>query len=304
MPNFLRRFSIYGDFWWRYVMFGARWCPRWLEPILVLGFTAVFFVVLGGARSSVASNLRVLLGCGWLSSQLRVFVVFWNYAWTLADEMHVKLGEDVISWEVQGISRLEELENEATGAIIMTAHMGNYDVAAPVFAPRFKQKIHMVRTPEREKESQDFQHGLRMKAGGFAIHYNEPGGMLGVELAKCLAEGDVVAIQGDRVLFDVSPVRLAYDQKASWQLPKGPFTLAMVTDAALYPIFVIRTGYRLYRIEAYTPIRLNRDREARKIALQEAAEQWSALLREVVTRNWSNWFVFEAVFTRSPDSKS
>ena len=218
--------------------------------------------------------------------------------------MHVKLGEDVISWEVQGISRLEELENEATGAIIMTAHMGNYDVAAPVFAPRFKQKIHMVRTPEREKESQDFQHGLRMKAGGFAIHYNEPGGMLGVELAKCLAEGDVVAIQGDRVLFDVSPVRLAYDQKASWQLPKGPFTLAMVTDAALYPIFVIRTGYRLYRIEAYTPIRLNRDREARKIALQEAAEQWSALLREVVTRNWSNWFVFEAVFTRSPDSKS
>jgi lauroyl/myristoyl acyltransferase len=294
--SIFRRFNIHGDFWWRYVMFGARWCPWWLEPLMVFSFTVFFFLVLNTARNCVAANLRVLLGCGWLSSQLRVFVVFWNYAWTLADEMHVKLGEDVISWEVDGMSHLQELESAQRGAILMTAHMGNYDVAAPVFAPRFKQKVHMVRTPERQKENQEFQHNLRAKSGAFTVHYNEPGSMLGVELAKCLGEGDVVAIQGDRILFDVSPITVQFDEHRTWQLPRGPFMLALVAGARIHPMFIMRTGYRQYRIQAREPIELDRSREARATAQQIAAQQWSNVLKKVIVQHWSNWFVFERVF--------
>ena len=231
-------------------------------------------------------------------------MVFWNYAWTLADEMHVKLGEDVISWEVHGVSHLEAVENSAKGAILMTAHMGNYDVAAPFFAPRFKQKIHMVRTPERQKESQDYQHSLRVKSGGFMVHYNEPGSMLGVELAKCLGDGDVVAIQGDRILFDVSSIPLRFDEHSEWQLPRGPFMLAAVTGAAIHPMFIVRSGYRKYRIESFPPIEIDRRREARATAQQDVARRWSEVLKGVVVRHWNNWFVFEGVFSPVREEES
>ena len=194
------------------------------------------------------------------------------------------------------MSHLQALENATHGAILMTAHMGNYDVAAPVFAPRFRQKIHMVRTPERQKESQEFQHKLRVKSGAFEVHYNEPGSMLGVELAKCLGEGDIVAIQGDRILFDVSPVVVQFDERQTWQLPRGPFMLALVAGATIHPMFIVRTGYRIYRIEAYPPILMDRSREARSAAQQLAAQQWSDVLKKTIVRHWSNWFVFERVF--------
>lgn len=296
LPDYFRRFNIHGDFWWRYVMFGARWCPRFLESVMLSAFTVIFFIVLREARNGVAANLRVLLGCGRLSSQLRVFVVFWNYAWTLSDEMHVKLGEDVISWEVHGVEHLEALERSEVGTILMTAHMGSYDVAAPVFAPRFRQKIHMVRTPERQKESQDYQHRLRVRAGSFTVHYNEPGSMLGVELAKCLGDGDVVAIQGDRILFDVSSITLRFDAAWEWRLPRGPFMLAAVSGAAIHPMFIIRSGYRKYLVEAFPPIMIDRRREARATAQQDVAQLWSDVLKDVVVRHWTNWFVFESVF--------
>jgi len=116
--------------------------------------------------------------------------------------------------------------------------------------------FHMVRSPERQTESHAYQdsHRTREQSQAFVIHYNEPGNILGVELAKCLQDGAIVAIQDDRVLFDVSPAWIPYDEKWEWRLPRGPFVLAMVGKARIYPVFIIRMGYRHYRIEAYEPL--------------------------------------------------
>ncbi len=295
----LSRFNIYGDFWLRALRQGARSCPWYLEPVFIGGCTVLFFVVLKKTRNAVASNLRIIHpGASRWMSQLRVLRVFWNFAWTLADLMHVRLGEEVISWEIVGKEYLEALENSTAGSILLTAHMGNYDVAAPIFAPCFKQKIHMVRTPERQRESQEFHQQKRQEeqSSTFVIHYNEPGNMLGVELARCLGEGDVVAIQGDRILFDVSPMTVNFREGITWNLPRGPFMLGMVAKAAIYPVFIIRMGYRRYRIEAFPAIEMSQHREGREAAQKEAAQRWSEVLASMVVKHWRQWFVFEPVF--------
>src|SRR5688572_17424166 len=166
----------------------------------------MFWLVLGKARNAVARNLGVLLpGSSPLMNQFRVLRVFWNFAWTMVDVGHVRHGEECIRWEVCGAEHLDELEKRETGAILLTAHMGNYDVAAPLFAQKIHQRIHLVRTPERERESQEFEKDKRDKQASenFVIHYNEPGNMLGVTLAQAIAAGGIVAIQGDCILFEV-----------------------------------------------------------------------------------------------------
>ena len=116
MNPYLRRFSIYGDFWLRYLHWGARHCPWFLEPVFVFGFTVMFWLVLGRTRRAVAGSLGVILpGSSPLMNQLRVFRVFWNFAWTMVDVAHVRHGEDCIRWEVGGMEHLDELEKREPG---------------------------------------------------------------------------------------------------------------------------------------------------------------------------------------------
>jgi lauroyl/myristoyl acyltransferase len=305
LKNLLRRFSAHGDFWLRYLHWGTRHCPWFLEAMYIFGFTVMFWVFLGRQRRAVTANLAVLLpGSSPVVNLFRAFRVFWNFAWSLVDQAHARHGNKCIRWEIMGDAHLAILERETKGAVLLTAHMGNYDVAAPLFAERIQRPIHMVRAPERELKSQEFQAAQREKErkAGFVVHYNEPGNMLGMELARAIQEGGVVAIQGDRILFDVSPMELTYREDITWQIPRGPFLLALVTKALIHPVFIVRMGYRRYRVVAAAPLEVplqaDRDKEA---AQRAAAEKWNVILRSVMERHWRQWFVFEPVFQKKVD---
>lgn len=262
-------------------------------------FTGLFWMVCGKARNAVATNLRTLIprSWGWVN-QLRAYRVFWNFAWTMTDLSHVRRGEDVIVWEIVGKECLEVLEEKTGGAVLLTAHMGNYDVAAPMFAHYFRRTVHMVRAPERDQKSQNFQseHRLKSRQGQFVVHYNEPGNMLGIELAGAIAEGGVVAIQGDRILFDVSPMKVGFKEGVEWQVPQGPFLLALVSKVEIHPVFIIRMGYRRYRVMAKEAIGVKVVGRDKQGAMRVAAQAWSETIRPVMEKHWMQWFVFEPVF--------
>lgn len=262
-------------------------------------FTFLFWLLCGKARNAVAANLGVILeGSHPLMNQLRAFRVFWNFAWTMTDVMHVQQGADIITWEVAGKQNLNEMEQQREGAVLMTAHMGSYDVAAPVFAHHFSRPVHMVRAPERDQASQEFRVNQQSAntSGQFVIHFNTPGGMLGVELARAISEGGVVAIQGDRILFDVSSVNTAFKQGVSWNVPRGPFTLALVSRAKIYPVFIIRQGYRRYKVLAGNVFSMTVTGRDKEKAVQDAAANWTSIIRPVIEKHWYQWFVFEPVF--------
>ena len=175
-----------------------------------------------------------------------------------------------------------------------------YDVAAPLFARRLKRRIHTVRTPDRDPETQEYMKRRREAdtSEWMTIHYNEPGGMLAVELTKLLQEGEFVAIQGDRILFDVSAQEAEFRDGIQWQLPRGPFMLSLVARVPIVPVFIIRLGWRRYRVAAGAPFEWKGDLRDRTGAQDAAVKWWSQCLREAVEQHWYQWFVFERVFHR------
>jgi len=80
----------------------------------------------------------------------------------------------------------------------------------------------------------------------------------------------------------------------SARFPAGPFALAMAARAPIYPVFIVRTGRRRYRVIAYPPIEVvpSRDREA---AFAQALDAWRAVLEEVIRKWWFSWFTFEEI---------
>lgn len=302
MISHLRRLNVYGDFWLRYLYLGVRISPWFLEPALVWGYAVFFFVFCGSARRAVAANLGVIRPSdGPLRRLAGALRVIHHFAGTLADVAYQRIGRDVIDWEVAGCEHLDELKTLGTGAVVLTAHMGNYDLAAPMLARWFDRKIHIVRAPERDSESQRYMEQQRDAAHAehFVVHYNEPGNMLAVELTKLLQAGEIVAIQGDRILFDVSAQEVPYRDDVLWRLPRGPLTIAAVASVPMVPIFIIRLGFRRYRVEIGEGVFFQHE-AGKKSALQDAmAKWWSACLRGVVERHPLQWFVFEPMFTRA-----
>lgn len=298
------RLGVFGDLPTRFLGHSLRLVPWFIEPVLVVGWTSLFFLIAGAQRRAVIANLRAMHpGWGPLRGTLGAWRVFLNFAATFADAMRFETGTGNVDWAIDGLDAMDELNARPDGCVVLTAHMGNYDLAAPLFASRFTRTLHTVRAPEREPETQLIrEQEIRRREErypGFRTHYNTDGSLLGVELARFLAQGDIVAIQGDRVMFDVSPMQVEVEPGLHMRLPKGPLFLARATGSPCYPIFITRDGWRRYRVTVMPELGLPPRRRGDDA---EVSRLWAQAVYRIARRHWNQWFVFEPLLTRSGDS--
>jgi len=295
-----RRLGLFGDLPTLLLNRCLRIVPWFLEPVLIGGWTFLFFLTARNQRKAVAFNLRAMHP-DWhaIRATFGAWQVFWNFALTFVDALRCQTETGALDWVIDGIESFEDLADREEGCIILTAHMGNYDIAAPMFSSRFRQTLYAVRAPEREPDTQKARESeLRKKEAGhpkYRTLYNTDNSHLGVELARLLREGNLVAVQGDRVVFDVSPMDIEVEPGLVFRLPKGPLYLARVTQSPCFPLFIIRDGWRRYRIIVLPELKLPERKRGNDI---EAAGIWAASLMKVIRLHWNQWYVFEPVFQR------
>lgn len=293
--------GVFGDVPTRLLMRALKVTPWFLEPLLVPPWTLVFFAIAAKQRQAVAGNLRALFPT-W--SRVRAvagaYRVFLNFAFTYVDAMRCETGTGDVDWVIDGLEHFEDLQSRQEGCLILTAHMGNYDMAAPLFSSMFGRTIHAVRAPEREPEMQAIREAeiaeKERKNPYFKTCFNNGGEMLGVELARFLQQGDIVAVQGDRVIFEVSPMEAEVEPGLMMRLPKGPLYLARITGAPAFPLFILRDGWRRYRVKVQPPVEL--PARVRGRGEDPGTPVWAGTILEVVKAHWSQWFVFEPVLRR------
>lgn len=301
------RLGVFGDLPTRAMVGGLKVSPWFLEPFLLWFWSLLIFVLAKAQRRAVCGNLSGLFpGSEWLANQWRALRVFRTFAVTYLDAARCEELGDEVDWVVDGLEHIDDLKSREEGCLILTAHMGNYDLAAPLFSGEFNRTVHAVRAPERDPRMQEIREreleAWQRRHPGFKVHYNTPGGMLAVELAKILAAGDIVAVQADRVVFDVSQVELEIEER-TMVLPRGPLVLAQATGAPCFPLFVLRDGWRRYRILAKPELKLPKRQRGKDDG--EALAIWSEALLEVVREYWWQWLVFEPVFrSRAKESDS
>ncbi len=292
------RMGLHAAFWTRLMLFMMRWLPAFVITALVYPVTAVTYLLAVPQREAVRGNLNALMpGRG--SSAFAGFQVFLQFALTYLDRLwHLHFQREV-SWEIIGKEDFEALQKTTGGALVFTVHSGNYDIGAGLFARKFGRPIHTVRIPEataslqklREEELREEER----RHPHLHVHYNEPGGHLGMELCRKLLAGEVVCVQGDRVMGDVAPTHASIDG-VTYLIPRGPLVLAEVTGVPCYPVFLSRRGRLAYRIEIGKPFHPG----GRKPKAVEVSAAWVPVMHDFLSRHWDQWFVFEPLVTRDP----
>lgn len=291
------RLGLHDARWTRLVLGLLRWMPMWLATALTYPVTLVIYVLAVPQREALRQNLSVLVPGGAGSSCMAGYRVLLNFALTYLDRLwHLHFHKEV-EWDIDGKATFDELRAYPGGALVFTVHSGNYDIGASLFASKFGRVIHTVRMPEmtaglqklREKELREQEK----KEPFLRIHYNTPGSHLGMELIRLINAGEVVCVQGDRVMGDVAPTHETIDGMC-YEIPRGPLVLAEVTGAPCYPVFLKRLGRLRYGIEIGDPFHPGGSRP--KSA--QLAPKWVAVMHGFLRRHWDQWFVFEPLVTK------
>ncbi len=288
-----QRFVVHGVFWRQLLRFAVLSVPIWIEPA-IMAFWPLFFLLWGPGRRGVMRNLSAILpGSSALMNFFRVYRVFWNYAWSIADNVRFKEVRVSPDWEFVGLEHFEQLQASAGGAIILTAHMGNYDLGAHLFAERSHRPIVMVRAPETDPRTRAFeeaQHG-RLHADGLKVDFSTRASELALDLLEALQRGEIIAVQGDRVTPGISALPATLFGRETY-VPAGPFALAMAARVPIYPLFIVRRGRRRYRLVTSPPFHVVRGAD-RSASFQQAVALWTRELETVIKSAWYQWFAFE-----------
>jgi KDO2-lipid IV(A) lauroyltransferase len=172
--------------------------------------------------------------------------------------------------------------------------MGSYDLGAALFAELTTRRIVMVRTPETDPETRQFEARIHQEKDveGLRVGFNTTASDLAFDLLSALQSGEIVAIQGDRVTPGITAVETTLFGKRT-RIPAGPFALAMATQAPIFPLFVMRTGRRRYCLLTRKPIRLVRTSRDRDEDIRRGVDEWVQALETAIRRGWQQWFAFE-----------
>jgi lauroyl/myristoyl acyltransferase len=294
----LGRFAVKGVFWRKYLDWAVVNLPFFFYPVNIFFFTVFFFFFAAPARRAIVANLAVVLpGSSRAMNYFRAFRTLYNFAWTIAEAAIYRQLHAKFSYEVIGAEWLEEL-GAGPGAIVLTAHMGSYDLGAALFAKKFHREIRVVRAPEPHRETAEHLSASLQKAGesGVKVDYNTAGALLSFDLLKALRDGEIVSIQGDRVEGGVGQIDVRLFG-ASAKIPNGPLVLGLVAEAPIYPLFIARTGCRSYQVVVREPIRLHPS-GSRETDIATGAAQWCLILEEMIASRWEQWFAFTRLFAK------
>jgi len=288
-----RRYQVRGVFWREFQDWAVLNLPFFIEPFQMAAWTLIFFLVARRERRAVIQNLRMIHpGTSWIAAWFRAYRVFWNFSWTTTDTARFKLTRQTMDWDFDGLEYFHQLMATRTGAIILTAHMGNYDLGAFLFSQKGGRTITVIRAPESDPDTQQYVERKSDATDGFRVGYSQSDSMLGIDLIHAIQNREIVAIQGDRLVPGISSIESSLFTHRTL-LPSGPFALAMATGAAIFPLFVVRLGRRRYRLVHRPPFYCKRTGPDRARDFREATSQWTSVLEEIVGAYSYQWYVFE-----------
>ena len=214
----------------------------------------------------------------------------------------------------EGLERIEEVLRRGKGAIIMTAHLGNWELGGIVFSLKgFPMTV--IAWPHRSRRVTDFFTRRRSSKGLKVVQVGDAKR----ETLRALRRNECVAVLGDRN-FTRRGICIPFFGRPV-QFPIGAFQLSARTGAPIIPIFNIRSGDGKYRFIVESPIFFEKHRRSARLpsqppqrrdsqpprqgedwyqkGLKENLLKWATLLEKYIRRYPDQWYLFEPVFETS-----
>lgn len=240
-------------------------------------------------RIAVKENLKTIMGKSAQDGQLKQAAryVFRNFAKYLVDFFRFSKMSPVYIKKfikLEGLSNVEDALKHGKGVIMLSAHLGNWELGAFVLG-NLGYPINAVVLTHRHTKINDFFNNQRAIGKLKSIEF-------GASLRCCykaLKNNELLALLGDRD-FSNSGLPVKFCGKTV-VMPKGPAVLSCRTGAVIVPTFITRNSDDTFTFTFEKPILPDAagDRDG---AVESIMERYIPILESYVTKYPGQWYVF------------
>lgn len=237
---------------WKYYAFKIAgstlsYLPKKAGYLIACFIADTVYMLSSTLRAAIADNMRHVLGSKADDATLRQHVraVLRNAAKNYFDLIkipHMKLNDIESCITVRGWHNLEGALKKGRGVILVTAHLGSFDIAAQIFAVRLIKTTVLVESLE-PPSLLSYITALRESHG--VAFVPAQAGVLEV-LIQSLRRGEVVLLACDRDIAKNGLESNFFGEETL--LPSVAVRIAMRTGAAVVPVFNLRRGDGRYDV--------------------------------------------------------
>ncbi len=222
----------------------------------VLVFVAFYyFIFLKESNKQIFYYFHERLKYPYLKAKLMVFKSYFTFGQTIIDKTAISAGlRKKFTYDFDGIEVLNNLLAEKKGGVLISAHIGNFEIAEHFFGEiDFDCQISLVTTDREHSEIKQYLESVTNKSSiKFIIIQDDLSHIF--EINNALANNELVCFTGDRYFPGTKVMKESLlDKEASF--PAGPFLIASRLNVPVIFVYVMKEAnlhYHLYARKAET----------------------------------------------------
>lgn len=265
---------------------------RWLDVRLIYVFTSIFIIPvclllnLNHSRTTAYRYFRQRLGYGCLRASWYTYVNHCLFAQVVVDRFAVFAGKR-FKLDIDGYEYFQQLELETKGFVILSSHIGCYEVAGYSLISKSKRFNALVfggekATVMKGRQEALSEHNIRM------IPVREDMSHLFI-VNEALSNNEIMSMPADRIVGSAKVVNVNFFGETA-SLPAGPFSVTTMNGFDALAVNVMKISAKRYKVYV---TRLSYDTQApRKQQMQQLANCYVEELERRVRQYPSQWFNF------------
>ena len=255
----------------------------------VLIFVAFYyFITAYSSNKSIYEYFRYRLNFSVFKSILSVYKSYYTFGQTLIDKTAINAGlRNKYSYEFDGIELLKNLLDQKQGGILISAHVGNFEVAEHFFADiDFDCQINLVTTDLERNVIKEYLESISMKPSVKFILIQEDLSHI-FEINNALSRNELICFTGDRY-FEGNKTMSEELLGKQANFPAGPFSIASRLKVPVAFVYVMKEKNLHYHLYARQANFKHRDANA---LLKEFCVNLETIVKKYPYQ-WFNYFDF------------
>lgn len=185
---------------------------------------------------------------------------------------------------------LDELTAISKGGILISAHIGNWEVAGQGLN-RLGTAFNVLMYSNEKEDVKEYMDGVMKEKKINIISINEETKSHIIELHKAFSNNELVVMHGDRYREGAKTFTTNFFGKPA-KFPAGPFIMAAKFGVPLCIVFAVKTDKHTYQFSTEKPIQVDRVRGEAQLekVCQDLLQQYVIQVEKMVKEYPHQWF--------------
>lgn len=255
----------------------------------VLVFVAFYYFIFEKrSNKAIFYYFNKRLGYSYLKSIWSVYKSYFTFGQTIIDKTAISAGlRDKFTYEFDGIDLLKKLLAEKKGGVLISAHVGNFEIAEHFFGEiDLDFQINLVTTDMEHSIIKEYLDSVTKKSSIKFIIVKEDLSHI-FEINNALANNELICFTGDRYFEGTKTLtEQLLGQEAHF--PAGPFLIASRLKVPVLFVYVMKEANLHYHLYARESEAKHRDEKGLLKAYTTSVD--NMLLKYPM--QWFNYFDF------------